>query len=184
MCPVMASKLMLLLCLILLYLIIADMSSPTMKKPEKPLFSPTSPQDSSPRLSTFPQHHHPGIPGVAQSGEDCRGGRSSSLFVLWSFLLCDSDAFLQNYVDTLHHLYYWWGQEQIWICCRGCCGNLAETHIKVVQVVWLLQDTGKNLGLALNWIKKVMEEKISLIFLLVLASFLSLLLLFLWMYCI
>ncbi|POI29214.1 hypothetical protein CIB84_007036 [Bambusicola thoracicus] len=43
------------------------MSSPTMKKPEKPLFSPTSPQDSSPRLSTFPQHHHPGIPGVAQS---------------------------------------------------------------------------------------------------------------------
>ncbi|OWK01146.1 NFIB, partial [Cervus elaphus hippelaphus] len=42
------------------------MSSPTtMKKPEKPLFSSTSPQDSSPRLSTFPQHHHPGIPGVA-----------------------------------------------------------------------------------------------------------------------
>lgn len=52
-----------------------------MKKPEKPLFSPTSPQDSSPRLSTFPQHHHPGIPGVAQSGEDYRGGRNSSLFV-------------------------------------------------------------------------------------------------------
>ncbi|KAK4816523.1 hypothetical protein QYF61_017623 [Mycteria americana] len=45
----------------------SDMSSPTMKKPEKPLFSPTSPQDSSPRLSTFPQHHHPGIPGVAHS---------------------------------------------------------------------------------------------------------------------
>ncbi|XP_037979520.1 nuclear factor 1 B-type isoform X9 [Motacilla alba alba] len=44
-----------------------DMSSPTMKKPEKPLFSPTSPQDSSSRLSTFPQHHHPGIPGVAHS---------------------------------------------------------------------------------------------------------------------
>ncbi|NXX96746.1 NFIB factor, partial [Centropus bengalensis] len=44
-----------------------DISSPTMKKPEKPLFSPTSPQDSSPRLSTFPQHHHPGIPGVAHS---------------------------------------------------------------------------------------------------------------------
>ncbi|KAM4638160.1 nuclear factor 1 B-type isoform 5-T5 [Amazona ochrocephala] len=44
-----------------------DMSSPTMKKPEKPLFSPTSPQDSSPRLSTFPQHHHPGLPGVAHS---------------------------------------------------------------------------------------------------------------------
>ncbi|XP_034266343.1 nuclear factor 1 B-type isoform X7 [Pantherophis guttatus] len=42
-----------------------DMSSPTMKKPEKPLFSTTSPQDSSPRL-TF-QHHHPGIPGVAHS---------------------------------------------------------------------------------------------------------------------
>uniref|UniRef100_A0A8C7YUW1 Nuclear factor 1 n=1 Tax=Oryzias sinensis TaxID=183150 RepID=A0A8C7YUW1_9TELE len=35
-----------------------DMSSPTMKKPEKPLFSPTSPQDSSPRLSTFSQPHH------------------------------------------------------------------------------------------------------------------------------
>lgn len=49
----------------------ADMSSPTtMKKPEKPLFSSTSPQDSSPRLSTFPQHHHPGIPGVAHSGEE------------------------------------------------------------------------------------------------------------------
>lgn len=47
------------------------MSSPTtMKKPEKPLFSSTSPQDSSPRLSTFPQHHHPGIPGVAHSGEE------------------------------------------------------------------------------------------------------------------
>ncbi|XP_073428267.1 nuclear factor 1 B-type isoform X1 [Dendrobates tinctorius] len=45
---------------------IEDMSSPTMKKPEKPLFSPTSPQDSS-RLSTFPQHHHPGIPGVGHS---------------------------------------------------------------------------------------------------------------------
>nr|XP_056703850.1 nuclear factor 1 B-type isoform X8 [Euleptes europaea]XP_056722624.1 nuclear factor 1 B-type isoform X8 [Euleptes europaea] len=43
-----------------------DMSSPTMKKPEKPLFSTTSPQDSSPRLTTF-QHHHPGIPGVAHS---------------------------------------------------------------------------------------------------------------------
>ncbi|XP_058024169.1 nuclear factor 1 B-type isoform X9 [Ahaetulla prasina] len=42
-----------------------DMSSPTMKKPEKPLFSTTSPQDSTPRL-TF-QHHHPGIPGVAHS---------------------------------------------------------------------------------------------------------------------
>ncbi|KAG5261371.1 hypothetical protein AALO_G00303680 [Alosa alosa] len=38
----------------------ADMSSPTMKKPEK-LFSPTSPQDSSPRLTSFPQHHHPGL---------------------------------------------------------------------------------------------------------------------------
>ncbi|KAM4808452.1 nuclear factor 1 B-type isoform 5-T5 [Rhinophrynus dorsalis] len=44
-----------------------DMSSPSMKKPEKPLFSPTSPQDSSPRLSSFPQHHHPGIPGVGHS---------------------------------------------------------------------------------------------------------------------
>ncbi|XP_015280904.1 PREDICTED: nuclear factor 1 B-type isoform X3 [Gekko japonicus] len=46
--------------------LITDMSSPTMKKPEKPLFSTTSPQDSSPRLTTF-QHHHPGIPGVAHS---------------------------------------------------------------------------------------------------------------------
>ncbi|KAM4612206.1 nuclear factor 1 B-type-like isoform 7-T7 [Polymixia lowei] len=45
----------------------ADMSSPTMKKPEKPLFSPTSPQDSSPRLSTFPQHHHPALTGVGHS---------------------------------------------------------------------------------------------------------------------
>lgn len=45
------------------------MSSPTMKKPEKPLFSPTSPQDSSPRLSTFPQPHHPGLTGVGHSGE-------------------------------------------------------------------------------------------------------------------
>ncbi|XP_028329663.1 nuclear factor 1 B-type-like isoform X2 [Gouania willdenowi] len=45
----------------------ADMSSPTMKKPEKPLFSPTSPQDSSPRLSTFPQPHHPGLTGVGHS---------------------------------------------------------------------------------------------------------------------
>uniref|UniRef100_A0A8C4I036 Nuclear factor 1 n=1 Tax=Dicentrarchus labrax TaxID=13489 RepID=A0A8C4I036_DICLA len=44
-----------------------DMSSPTMKKPEKPLFSPTSPQDSSPRLSTFPQPHHPGLTGVGHS---------------------------------------------------------------------------------------------------------------------
>ncbi|XP_055756513.1 nuclear factor 1 B-type-like isoform X4 [Salvelinus fontinalis] len=44
-----------------------DMSSPTMKKPEKPLFSPTSPQDSSSRLSTFPQHHHPGLTGVGHS---------------------------------------------------------------------------------------------------------------------
>ncbi|XP_069777542.1 nuclear factor 1 B-type-like isoform X7 [Narcine bancroftii] len=41
-----------------------EMSSPTMKKPEKPIYSgPTSPQGSSPRLSTFPTHHHPGIPG-------------------------------------------------------------------------------------------------------------------------
>uniref|UniRef100_A0A669BP38 Nuclear factor 1 n=1 Tax=Oreochromis niloticus TaxID=8128 RepID=A0A669BP38_ORENI len=43
------------------------MSSPTMKKPEKPLFSPTSPQDSSPRLSTFPQPHHPGLTSVGHS---------------------------------------------------------------------------------------------------------------------
>ena len=40
-----------------------------MKKPEKPLFSPTSPQDSSPRLSTFSQPHHPGLTGVGHSGE-------------------------------------------------------------------------------------------------------------------
>ncbi|XP_078251865.1 nuclear factor 1 B-type-like isoform X13 [Rhinoraja longicauda] len=41
-----------------------EMSSPTMKKPEKNIYSdPTSPQGSSPRLNTFPQHHHPGIPG-------------------------------------------------------------------------------------------------------------------------
>lgn len=60
---------------------VADMSSPTMKKPEKPLFSPTSPQDSSPRLSTFPQHHHPGIPGVAHSGEGCGGGRNTSTYI-------------------------------------------------------------------------------------------------------
>lgn len=44
-----------------------DMSSPSMKKPEKPLFSPTSPQDSSPRLSTFPQPHHPGLTSVGHS---------------------------------------------------------------------------------------------------------------------
>ncbi|XP_039615775.1 nuclear factor 1 B-type-like isoform X1 [Polypterus senegalus] len=37
-----------------------DMSSPTMKKPEKPLFSPTSPQENSPG-PTFSQHHHLGI---------------------------------------------------------------------------------------------------------------------------
>ncbi|XP_078070251.1 nuclear factor 1 B-type-like isoform X5 [Mustelus asterias] len=41
-----------------------EMASPTMKKHEKPMYSgPTSPQGSSPRLSTFPPHHHPGIPG-------------------------------------------------------------------------------------------------------------------------
>ncbi|XP_037116212.1 nuclear factor 1 B-type-like isoform X4 [Syngnathus acus] len=45
----------------------ADMSSPTMKKPEKAMFSPTSPQDSSPRISTFPQPHHPGLTGVGHS---------------------------------------------------------------------------------------------------------------------
>ncbi|XP_076829598.1 LOW QUALITY PROTEIN: nuclear factor 1 B-type-like [Brachyhypopomus gauderio] len=43
------------------------MSSPTMKKAEKPLFSPTSPQDPSPRLSTFPQHHHPSLTSVGHS---------------------------------------------------------------------------------------------------------------------
>ncbi|XP_060618376.2 nuclear factor 1 B-type isoform X12 [Anolis sagrei] len=54
-----------------------DMSSPTMKKPEKPLFSTTSPQDSSPRLTTF-QHHHPGIPGVAHSVISTRAPPSPS----------------------------------------------------------------------------------------------------------
>lgn len=57
------------LCVLVLCFPPADMSSPTMKKPEKPLFSPTSPQDSSPRLSTFPQPHHPGLTGVGHSGE-------------------------------------------------------------------------------------------------------------------
>lgn len=64
----------------------ADMSSPTtMKKPEKPLFSSTSPQDSSPRLSTFPQHHHPGIPGVAHSGEEFQAQRTSLPLVCRAF---------------------------------------------------------------------------------------------------
>lgn len=55
------------------------MSSPTMKKPDKPLFSPTSPQDSSPRLSSFPQPHHPGLTGVGHSGELApRGAPSAS----------------------------------------------------------------------------------------------------------
>lgn len=57
------------LCVTMFFFVLADMSSPTMKKPEKPLFSPTSPQDSSPRLSTFPQPHHPGLTGVGHSGE-------------------------------------------------------------------------------------------------------------------
>lgn len=57
------------LCFFVVVISPADMSSPTMKKPEKPLFSPTSPQDSSPRLSTFPQPHHPGLTGVGHSGE-------------------------------------------------------------------------------------------------------------------
>ncbi|XP_029114702.1 nuclear factor 1 B-type-like isoform X4 [Scleropages formosus] len=43
-----------------------DMASPTMKKPEKPLFSPTSPQDSPARLNTFP-HHHPALTGVGHN---------------------------------------------------------------------------------------------------------------------
>lgn len=55
--------------LVRVFFLLADMSSPTMKKPEKPVFSPTSPQDSSPRLSTFPQTHHPGLTGVGHSGE-------------------------------------------------------------------------------------------------------------------
>ncbi|CAB1345161.1 unnamed protein product [Coregonus sp. 'balchen'] len=54
-----------------------DMSSPTMKKPEKPLFSPTSPQDSSPRLSTFPQHHHPGLTGSYVPSYDPSSPQSS-----------------------------------------------------------------------------------------------------------
>uniref|UniRef100_A0AAV2KQ06 Nuclear factor 1 n=1 Tax=Knipowitschia caucasica TaxID=637954 RepID=A0AAV2KQ06_KNICA len=54
-----------------------DMSSPTMKKPEK-LFSPTSPQDSSPRLSTFPQSHHPGLTGVGHSVISTRSPPSHS----------------------------------------------------------------------------------------------------------
>lgn len=62
------------------HFLLTDMSSPTtMKKPEKPLFSSTSPQDSSPRLSTFPQHHHPGIPGVAHSGEEFEAERKGLL---------------------------------------------------------------------------------------------------------
>ncbi|KAK3566737.1 hypothetical protein QTP86_004455 [Hemibagrus guttatus] len=44
-----------------------EISSPTMKKAEKPLFSPTSPQDSSPRLTTFAQHHHPSLTSVGHS---------------------------------------------------------------------------------------------------------------------
>ncbi|XP_069482167.1 nuclear factor 1 B-type isoform X8 [Ambystoma mexicanum] len=63
-----------------------DMSSPTMKKQEKPLFSPTSPQDSSPRLSTFPQHHHPGIPGVGHSVISTRSSPSPLPFSAQSIL--------------------------------------------------------------------------------------------------
>ncbi|XP_038130716.1 nuclear factor 1 B-type-like isoform X4 [Cyprinodon tularosa] len=55
-----------------------EMSSPTMKKPEKPLFSPTSPQDSSPRLSTFSQPHHPGLSGVGHSVISSRSPPSHS----------------------------------------------------------------------------------------------------------
>uniref|UniRef100_A0A3B3UA02 Nuclear factor 1 n=1 Tax=Poecilia latipinna TaxID=48699 RepID=A0A3B3UA02_9TELE len=55
-----------------------EMSSPTMKKPEKPLFSPTSPQDSSPRLSTFSQSHHPGLSGVGHSVISSRSPPSHS----------------------------------------------------------------------------------------------------------
>ncbi|XP_043917180.1 nuclear factor 1 B-type isoform X3 [Protopterus annectens] len=43
-----------------------DLSSPTMKKPEKPLFSPSS-LDSASRLANFSQQHHPGIPGIGHS---------------------------------------------------------------------------------------------------------------------
>lgn len=73
--------------LLLFCFFIVDMSSPTMKKPEKPLFSPTSPQDSSSRLSTFPQHHHPGIPGVAHSGEGYVGGNKNLPVLLLCFPL-------------------------------------------------------------------------------------------------
>lgn len=78
-----------------------------MKKPEKPLFSPTSPQDSSPRLSTFPQHHHPGIPGVAQSGEDYGGERNSSLF-----LLC---VLLSYYLNVILFFRITWRPNPIYI---------------------------------------------------------------------
>jgi len=60
------------------------MSSPTMKKPEKPLFSPTSPQDPSPRLSTFSQPHHPGLTGVGHSGELLLTLTTGSLSKTWS----------------------------------------------------------------------------------------------------
>lgn len=66
-----------------------------MKKPEKPLFSPTSPQDSSPRLSTFPQPHHPGLTGVGHSGELQFPVTSSSL-VQSGALIC---FFLINTVE-------------------------------------------------------------------------------------
>lgn len=56
-----------------------------MKKPEKPLFSPTSPQDSS-RLSTFPQHHHPGIPGVGHSVISTRSSPSPLPFATQAIL--------------------------------------------------------------------------------------------------
>uniref|UniRef100_A0A452QUU4 Nuclear factor I B n=1 Tax=Ursus americanus TaxID=9643 RepID=A0A452QUU4_URSAM len=77
-----------------------DMSSPTtMKKPEKPLFSSTSPQDSSPRLSTFPQHHHPGIPGVAHSGEEFQQYRYCFKFINRQFLILQTNRiwFLKLY---------------------------------------------------------------------------------------
>lgn len=62
-----------------------------MKKPDKPLFSPTSPQDSSPRLSTFPQPHHPGLTGVGHSGELASTIAScpeDSVFVHANFSVC------------------------------------------------------------------------------------------------
>lgn len=82
------------------------MSSPTMKKPEKPLFSTTSPQDSSPRL-TF-QHHHPGIPGVAHSGEETKVIENVLMFIFQnakeSWVI---QHLTQNYTRLSYELEVW-----------------------------------------------------------------------------